>query len=282
MIRTVIGQGIVRLDAENPGPVIGVICNVHGNELCGRKAVHRLLASKTLKAGSLILIDGNPEAALLYRRFVQADMNRMFTPDQLAENKPGSDLERAKYLAGILPNLAMDLAVDFHSVSSETRHPFTIAFPTSHDLAKLAPTPRIYGWSGIVTGTLCEYLCDHSVPAIVVETGQHEAQSSVQVAERTLHCILSFHGLLENSVDPGEQLEFDVLVNVPLSHKDSFDFTGDYASFDDIAPGELIATDKSGEYRAPGQQGLKILMPADINKVREGVSPGAYYLMRQR
>lgn len=72
---SVVGHGILRIDGKRKGPVIGVICNVHGNELCGRKAAQRVLQKHTIERGSLILIDGNQEAALLNQRYSTSAMS---------------------------------------------------------------------------------------------------------------------------------------------------------------------------------------------------------------
>ena len=279
----VIGNGIVSIKARKKGPVIGVVCNVHGNELCGRQAVHRILAKYEIKRGSLVLIDGNQEAALLNRRFVESDMNRMFTKELLARKNPGQDLLRAQYLAEAIPSLGLDYAIDFHSTSTETEYPFTVSYPGSEHLTELCPVAQIYGWKGIIKGPLVEWMNDLGIPTVVVEAGQHVDKKSVDVAEETLFSVLSHHGLisLEKPFHMKAQNTFKVLEFVNFADAPTFRFNKVYASFDHLEPGEVIASDSIRTYQVPDEKGLQILMPALQENVIKGISPGAYYLMRR-
>lgn len=278
----VVGQGIVRLTAEKEGPTIGVVCNVHGNELCGRKAVHRILSKYEIERGTLVLIDGNQNAALLGKRYVAADMNRMFTKEKLSKKKPKQDLKRAQYLAKKLPKLGLDQVIDFHSTTSETPFPFTVSFPGTEEMTSLCPVPQIYGWSGIVVGSLVEWLCDQGVPAVVVEAGQHEAESSIDVAEQTLLSILSHFGLItpEKPVVFEKPAQYRVVERVMIGDHASFKFEKQYSSFEELKPGEKIANDATGDYIAPQEEGLMMLMPSTQEHVDKRISTGAYYLMQ--
>ncbi len=280
----VLGNGVLAIHGAKKGPRIGVVSNVHGNELCGRKAAQRILKNHTIERGSLILIEGNPEAALIYRRFVHTDMNRVFTDKKLGSKSRHQDLIRARYLTEIIPTLGLDLAVDFHSVSSETKLPFTISFPGTEDLANLCPTPRIYGWKGIVKGTLCEWMCEAGVPTVVVEAGQHEAAAAVRHAERTLLSVLSFHQLisLDKPSTFKKQKEFDVIENVQIKDRDTFVLSKVYDNFDKLVPGEIIAKDTKKTYQAPKEDNYSLIMPTTMELVRNGTASGAYYLMKER
>lgn len=280
----ILGQGIVGIKGKNVGPTIGIVCNVHGNEPCGRRAVQRILSNYEIERGHLVLIDGNPEASLLGRRYVDTDMNRVFTERKLSASTRHQDLERAKYLVATIPELGIDHAVDFHSVSSKTAYPFMISFPNTEHLAKLCPMPRVYGWQGIVKGTLCEWMCNAGIPTIVVEAGQHESASAVRHAERTILSILSSYELieLEKPFMYRKQPEFDVTENVQIGDRNSFELSRPYGSFDELAPREIVATDNTKIYRVPDEAGYSILMPTTMELVRNGTASGAYYLMKRR
>lgn len=277
-----LGKGIVSIKAKKKGPTIGIVCNVHGNELCGRKAVHRVLEKYEIKRGELILIDGNQEAALLNRRFVSSDMNRMFTKRQLNKKNAKDDLARAQYLADIIPTLGIDYAIDFHSTSTETKYPFTVSFPGSEIVTDLCPMPRIYGWTGIVEGSLVEFMNKSDIPAVVVEAGQHFAKNSIRVAEKTLHSVLSHFKIinLEKPIKHKKQKVFEVIENIMVGDAQSYRFSKLYGCFDDLKSGEIIAKDKTKTYKAPKEKGLQIMMPGLQENITNGISPGAYYLIR--
>jgi len=99
---------------------------IHGNEFGSLPAVVRLveqLRSGDLRFGGRVTVFiGNPEAAEENKRFLEADLNRVFieTGGQTHEHA------RARKLMTILD--AADVFVDFHQTILETRQPFYI-FP---------------------------------------------------------------------------------------------------------------------------------------------------------
>jgi len=277
------GQGIVEIKSGIKGPRIGFVCNVHGNELCGRKAVHKVLRQYEIKCGSLVLIDGNQEAALLDRRFVKSDMNRMFTDKQLAKANAKDDLARAQYLATVMPGLKLDQVIDFHSTSSEMKYAFSVCLPGAEHLADMVPVVPISGFKGVVKGTLIEWMIDQGVPSLVVETGEHYSTKAANIAEHVALSVLSHYGLikLKSPLKQKKRPSYQVLEHVQVRDAPTFTLTREYASFDKLSPNELIAHDDQHKYRSPDEKGIYILMPATQSNVRKGVSPGAYYLMRK-
>lgn len=101
-------------------------CMVHGNEYGSLPAAIRLieaLSTGTLQFGGQVsLFIGNPEAALENKRYLEADLNRVF----LNTGQTRHEDRRAQALMPIL-NTA-DVFIDFHQTILETAQPFYI-FP---------------------------------------------------------------------------------------------------------------------------------------------------------
>ncbi|MEE9454632.1 MAG: succinylglutamate desuccinylase/aspartoacylase family protein [Paracoccaceae bacterium] len=285
MVQTsVLGHGIVSIKSGNPGCTIGVLCNVHGNEPCGRTGLRQVLDSYPIENGTLVIIDANPEAALLDQRYVTADMNRMFTTELLAYRDPHHDLARAQYLSKLLPGLGLDCAVDLHSTSSATKFPFAVGFTGADPIIELCPIARISGWNEtFMAGTLVEWLCKNGVPAVTVEGGQHRSQQAVEVAERVLLSVLSQFKLirLEEPILSGTQKRFKIIEHVVVGDAASFKFSKPYASFDKLGPSDVIARDKTRKYLAPVDDGFSILMPGDQKAINRGKLSDAYYLIKK-
>lgn len=219
---------------------------------------------------------------MIDERYVASDMNRMFTAEILAGDDTSHELARARYLAEVLPSLGLDYAIDLHSTSSPTKFPFAVCYEESEAIAAHCPVVRTMGWSSdVLPGTLIGWLCDQSVPAAVVECGQHTAAESVDIAERVLLSVLSGFGLIDAEVS-GENAptEFEVTEKVMVADASSFHYTKSYESFDSLEPGELIATDSERQYVVPSESGYSILMPAEQRAINQGRAPGAYYLIR--
>lgn len=279
----VLGVGIVSITAALPGTRVGVVCNVHGNEPCGRSAIRQLIENCSLTSGSLVLIDANPEAALLDQRCVARDLNRSFTEKAFSRSDPDHETARAHYLAKTLPTLGISSVIDLHSTSSATKFPFAVGFSGSEPLLEICPVAQISGWSAdVMEGTLVEWLCQQGIPAVTVECGQHRSQEAVDVATNVLTNLLGRLGVLSSVEQPPDKrpVGYEICDRVGVTDPTSFLYTGSYRSFDELMPGELIATDKDREYRAPEVSGYSLLMPGEQNAINNGTVPDAYYLIR--
>ncbi|MFK7926784.1 MAG: succinylglutamate desuccinylase/aspartoacylase family protein, partial [Myxococcota bacterium] len=108
--------------------VIGAV--VHGNEVGSLPALLELmtgLAEGSIKfGGKLTIFLGNPEASLADKRFLEADLNRVFIDDP-PDNHEG---RRARQVKPILA--AADLFLDLHQTILETDRAFYI-FPFSEE-----------------------------------------------------------------------------------------------------------------------------------------------------
>ena len=97
-------------------------CMVHGNEYGSLPAAIRLieaLSTGTLQFGGQVsLFIGNPEAALENKRYLEADLNRVFLNTRQTRHED----RRAQALMPIL-NTA-DVFIDFHQTILETAQPF--------------------------------------------------------------------------------------------------------------------------------------------------------------
>ena len=114
------------------GPHLVFAALVHGDEV-GPLAAFTQLAAR-LRSGQLrfkgrvSLLLGNPEAARLGRRYVEADLNRVFiddAPDSL-------EARRAREMREVLDSA--DLFLDFHQVTGPCPHAFW-TLPWSHEAA---------------------------------------------------------------------------------------------------------------------------------------------------
>lgn len=156
--------------------VIGAV--VHGDEVGSLPAVVRLVESLAsgVRAfgGKITIFLGNPEASLADRRFLEADLNRVFVDD------PG-DTHEGRRSAQLRPILdAADVFLDLHQTILHTDRPFYI-FPFSAEGWHWARA--IAGASTWVTraptasfspGTCCadEYVRLRGRPGLTLELGE--------------------------------------------------------------------------------------------------------------
>ncbi|MBU6229483.1 MAG: succinylglutamate desuccinylase/aspartoacylase family protein [Cyanobacteria bacterium REEB459] len=176
-----------------PGPRLGLIAGVHGDELSSLRAVQQVMAAldPTAMAGSAIAVLGLSRAAL---EFTQAhwpmaygggrsvDMNRVWPGDDHGDT-PASRHAALLWQRLLQPNL--DRAIDFHTVS--TGSDFTLFIyadlsqPDLRQMAELFPVEQIKDDAG-EQGTLEMALIQAGIPALTLEIGSPRIFDHPQIA----------------------------------------------------------------------------------------------------
>ncbi|MBU4610802.1 succinylglutamate desuccinylase/aspartoacylase family protein [Achromobacter sp. GG226] len=204
--------GVWHFDAGVAGPAVMISALMHGNELCGAWALKALLAAGVRpRRGSLTLVFANLAAFDRFdptrhdaSRFVEEDMNRVWSTDRLAD---GSTLERARG-AELQPWVARaDWLLDLHSMH-EPGVPLCLTgmLPRNIELARRMATPRhVIVDAGHRDGTrLRDYGqfgdAQGDARALLIECGFHGDPASVDVAHDQVARFL----LAAGSVDPAD------------------------------------------------------------------------------
>lgn len=167
---------------DRPGPCVGLVAGIHGDEVSGIDAAQRAMAQldPAAMAGSVVAVLGVSRPAVEYTRShwltaqgggSQVDMNRVWPGDETGVNA-------ATRHAGLLWNRLLipnvDLVIDYHTVT--TGSDFTLFLfadlrqPTVRQMAELFPVEQIQNDPGLV-GTLETALVAAGIPALTVEIG---------------------------------------------------------------------------------------------------------------
>ena len=288
----------VTFAGREPGVRLIVTGAVHGNETCGTVAIRRVMDE--IRAGSLAIQRGrvtfvpiaNPMAYAKRERMGDRNLNRNLNPT--ATPKDFED-HVANWLCPLLAS--HEALLDLHSTRGKTEA-FALVGPRDnegaiepfrHSAAERALARRlgvkrfVEGWldtyaRGVArrranasanplaadaiygVGTT-EYMRSQGGYAITLECGQHEDPTSPEVAYRAIRNTLAFLGHTgEPAPAPVEQYEALRLHEVIDRDHAEDEFTRTWASFDPLAPGDVIAKRKDGaEVRAPRQG--RILFP---------------------
>lgn len=186
------------VDSGKPGPDAMINAVIHGNELCGAIAVDYLMQQDIRPTrGKLTIAFVNPEAYLQFdpahptkTRFVDEDMNRVWTQERLNGPDISVELRRARELRPLYDRV--ERLLDIHSMGT-----YSDPIMLIHGLEKERRFTREIGYpamiacgSGHVDGLrLIEYAPFNDPAsdriACLVECGQHWAKSSGDVAVDT-------------------------------------------------------------------------------------------------
>lgn len=204
--------GVWHFDSGAPGKRVMLTALIHGNELCGAWALKTLLASGlrprrgtlTLAFCNLAAFDRFDPANYLPSRFVDEDMNRVWSDDKLAD---ASSQERRR-AAALRPWVAQaDWLMDFHSMSnSEVPLQLSGLQPRNIELAlQLGAPANIIADAGHAAGVrMRDYgrfgaEGDNGTRSLLIECGFHGAPQARNVAIDQMARFLAAAGMLDRA-----------------------------------------------------------------------------------
>jgi predicted deacylase len=262
-----------------PGPRVLILGAVHGNEICGTRAIERLLAEidkgeLRIARGTLTLVPvTNPLAYQLKQRQGDRNLNRNLQP----KTAPADFEDRiANALCPLLD--AHEVLLDLHSFhtggqpfvmlgprdNTGALEPFAHASEESRLAAHLGVSRVVEGWldtyalgverrkarrpdanpllldAAYGVGTT-EYMRSRGGYGVTLECGQHDDPLAPEVAYHAILQTLALLGLIDAPVQaPAQSFEILRLQDVvDLEHSDDT-FVREWQSFDPVKAGDVI------------------------------------------
>ncbi|MCP4976052.1 MAG: succinylglutamate desuccinylase/aspartoacylase family protein [Maribacter sp.] len=206
---------IGHIRGDIPGPTLIFFGGIHGNEQSGVTALEHVFQELAIAPfsckGVAYGIRGNIPALLKGKRFVEKDLNRIWTQSRIRKinNKAKGHLSvEDKELASIYKLISGILAsekgpfyfIDFHTTSSKT-----LPFITINDalinrrFAKLFPVPIILGIEEYLDGPLLSYINEKGYVSVGFESGQHTEEISIKNSIAFTWLTMAFSGFLNKA-----------------------------------------------------------------------------------
>ena len=262
---------IGHLKGGNGGPTMIFFGGIHGNEPSGEEAMQEVFLgieeNEISVTGSIYGIRGNIAALLEGKRFVDRDLNRLWTDEKIEKIKAKAENELLNEDRELLSihQVLLDILktesgpfyfIDFHTTSSKT-----LPFITINDalinrkFSKLFPVPIILGIEEYLDGPLLSYINEQGYLAIGFESGQHTAKEAVDNSIAFMWLSLVYGGALKRAdVDGFEgyyrQLQnsakenasfFEIIHRHPIAPGDKFHMLPGFRSFDVVNKGKILA-----------------------------------------
>ncbi len=269
------------------GPTLVAVGSIHGNEPSGRLALERV--SRRLESlekklrGRVYLLAGNVRASAREVRFLDMDLNRHWTRENVRKNTKLSadalaeDREQYELLAifrEILNSAGDEVYVlDLHSTSAGGV-PFATVGDTlrNRHFAQKLPVTILLGIEEQLEGTMLEFLNNEGAVTLGFEGGQHQSAEAIDNHEALVMHSLVSAGILAAEDVPGlfasrQRLVsatgkahiFEVRHREPVSPEDEFQMDPGYRNFDPVERGQRLASTKNGTISAP--ESGSMLMP---------------------
>ena len=285
-----------------PGPTVVVTAAIHGNEPAGAHALRNVLTQLRQQQiplrGTLIGLLGNVGALALGDRYVTHDLNRGWLPVVIdryfgREDRvdPATlvdeDLERYElcclYRRLFARTSQPVLFLDLHSTSA-SGPPFCAVADTlrCRKVAFSLPLPVILGLEENVDGTMLSYVNELGHSSLVVEGGQHDDPGTILNHEAAIWLTLvACRAVSKKHVpDHAEHLArlrraaagiphvLETRYRHPVSEEDQFRMLPGFINFQQIARGQMLATDRRGDIHS--RQNGRILMPLYQDQGEDG------------
>ena len=303
----VVNRIIGKYVGEEPGPLLVCLGGIHGNEPSGVKALDLIFKMLEVEPitnpdfvfhGSLLGVAGNLKALARGRRFIDRDLNRIWTRENRERVKQTSteqlelsEEKEMKDIMEVVESFAKEInppEIFFLDLHSTTAHGgiFTIVgdYTRAHRLAKGLHAPVVLGLDEDLIGTTQFYFEDPDWPVptigIIFEAGQHRDPLSVNRAiAAVINCMRTV-----GCIDPGvvgnrhDELLTTFSKDLPkltrlkychhITPEDDFHMIPGFQNFQPVKKGELLAHDLKGPIFAP-TSGL-ILMPLYQSQGEDG------------
>ncbi len=248
------------------GPILYISAGIHGNEPSGVYALEKvfeiLQKVKPTISGKVLGIRGNLKALSKEVRFIDEDLNRTWTKENIASKIVDSNEKREMFqIIEILESHTESESthryfLDCHTTSSDSLPYISVQQVGDNDSwAHRFPVHIIRGFSDIVLGCIDHYLSRIGVTGFVFEGGQHESKGAIEHHEGMIWlaiahaCNLDFSDLRETPLavknikeQKKERKTFEIIYRHSIKNQDDFIMEPGYENFQPLKKGEILAT----------------------------------------
>ena len=247
------------------GPTLVVVAGLHGNERAALEALeslHRRLARRGGgMAGRVVLMVGNRGALAAGRRFLDTDLNRIWTDPQSLEGV-GREAEERRELGAAFDHIAEAACgpphcLDLHT-SSAPSPPFVVGLEgASRLLAEAVGAPVVLGFDRFLDGMMISALAAEGWRAAAFEVGEGR-HDGARVLARGAASVMAWLGLPGEGTAGRESLaegevspELEVVYRHAIPPGAHFEMRPGWSTFDAVAADQLLAHQDGAPVRAP-------------------------------
>ena len=215
-----IGRIIAEYTDGKDGPTVIFLCGIHGNENAGVFAAYDVITelknSNSGIRGNVIAVAGNLSALAVNRRYIDLDLNRIWSTKRLNELKSSDrtvnnlvEYSEQQELFEIIKKQCISASghvymVDLHTTSAEGS-PFIFISDTlrNREFVKTIPLPVILGVEEMLDSTLLNFANHIGIVCFGLEAGSHYSISSYKNTLSAIWITLCTSGCLDKTDVPG-------------------------------------------------------------------------------
>ena len=282
---------IKKIEGIQPGPTVIFFGGIHGNETAGVFALKSVLDTidPDQVRGTIYGITGNMKALKSQQRYVDKDLNRLWTMDQIAtlETQPyqHSEWQEQVEIFKVLQEIIQLHKGPFYFLDLHTTSSHTLPFITINDalinrkFSTQFPVPIVLGIEEYLQGPLLSYVNQLGYVSLGFESGQHDAKSAVEHHKDFIHLALKYTDVYTSKTVKShyQQLQkaangiadiYEIIHLHRIFNGDTFEMQYGYKSFEDIKRGEVLALYNQKELTS--KYNGKLFMPLYQKQGNEG------------
>jgi succinylglutamate desuccinylase len=276
------------------GATVIFFAGIHGNEFAGVNALNAImpqLNKKTIR-GEVFGVYGNIKALKANKRFIDLDLNRLWTTKQLeqleTEKNPENELQEQidlfQFIKGVLASTDNPIYfIDLHTTSSKT-----LPFITINDalinrkFSACFNIPVVLGIEEYLEGPLLSYLNTLGYVSLGFEAGQHNDPQAIKSCEAFVYLVLNHTNNLFNpesskinvykneleSASKSIDSIFEVVYKYHIEPEENFKMYQGFESFQSIKKGTILARSNGKDIRST--HSAKLFMPLYQKSGKDG------------
>lgn len=249
------------------GNLLFITAGIHGNEPAGVLALQRVFEiledKKPEISGKIIGLAGNLQALTESVRFIDEDLNRTWTEENIRFRREDTHEKREMFeIISILKHYPAKqfnhcYFLDCHTTSAPTE-PYISVQDVNDNLewAQHFPTHIIRGFSDIVEGCIDHYESRIGLTGFVFEAGQHDDEKSINRHEGMIWLALekacnlhvedlqiALQAVSDLKARRSQRKTFEIIQRHGIDPETHFTMQPGFTNFQKIKKGELLASE---------------------------------------
>ncbi len=285
---------IGKIEGFSEGPTLVFFSGIHGNEPAGAFALEETLReiNPETVTGTIYGLAGNLKALALQQRYIDQDLNRLWTERDLhllenkayLDNEQGEQLELLNLLKQVIKkNKAPFYFFDLHTTSVRTTPFITINDAIiNRKFSRQIPVPIVLGIEEYLNGPLLSYINSKGYVSLGFESGQHDQRDAITNSIAFIYLCLELTNSIDRKNIPNftkycNQLKresrittgfYEIIDIHKIKPNDSFKMLNGFENFQSINKGEILAL--SNLEKIKSKYNGKIFMPLYQTQGSEG------------
>ena len=283
-----------KIEGSRLGPTVVFFGGIHGNESSGVFALKDVFPgiNAAYVKGTIYGISGNLKALREQKRYIDQDLNRLWTKENIEEIKNkhllNSDEAELVELLDILNAILKSNQPPFYFFDLHTTSSKTLPFITINDalinrkFSEQFPVPIVLGIEEYLEGPLLSYINTLGYVSLGFESGQHDDFFAITNHIAFIHLALVYSGVLEEEAVMDfskyyQQLKqhsentfdvFEIVYLHTIKPEEKFKMLNGFKSFEHIKKGTKLAISNNKEITAPSSG--SVFMPLYQKRGAEG------------